>query len=372
MAERTDIVCIRETQTSIKQSVKKLVEMKIEAHGLGKMFTVLDQEIRSCLGGTIIFQGMQNHTAESIKSLEDFRIAYIEEAQSLSQHSLDLLRPTIRWEDKSRGLTSEIWAVWNPDKPTDPIDALLRGETPPEDSAVVSASYNDNPMFPDVLRKEMEYDKRRDPDKYAWIWLGQYRQNSEARVFKNWKIEEFTRPEGTVRRQGADWGFSIDPSVLVSCDIEGNRLYIEHEAYMVGCEIVNLPDLFRGVPESEKWFITADSARPETISYMQKHGFPKINSAIKGKKSVEEGIAFLQSFDIIVHPRCKHVIDELSLFSYRTDPLTGTVLPILQDRRNHTIDSLRYACEGARRAGVKPKEEKKVVRVKYPQSWMAA
>jgi phage terminase large subunit len=195
----------------------------------------------------------------------------------------------------------------------------------------------------------MEYDRERDPEKYAWIWLGEYQRHSEARVFRNWKVEEFERPEGTVYRLGADWGYAIDPSVLVRCSIDGNRLWIDHEAYMIGCEILQLPDLFDRVPDSRKWFITADSARPETISHMQKHGYPKISPAIKGARSLEEGVAFLQSFDIVVHPRCTHVIDELTLYSYKQDPLTEKVLPLLEDKHNHCVDALRYACEGARR-----------------------
>jgi phage terminase large subunit len=119
---------------------------------------------------------------------------------------------------------------------------------------------------------------------------------------------------------------------------------------MVGCEIVHTPDLFLTVPDSEKWPIVADSSRPETISHMRQNGFPKIMSAVKGPKSVEEGIEWLKSHDIIVHPRCTHTIDELTFYSYKTDPLTGKVLPILADRDNHLIDALRYACEASRRA----------------------
>jgi phage terminase large subunit len=141
---------------------------------------------------------------------------------------------------------------------------------------------------------------------------------------------------------------------------------------MVGCEIVNIPDLFARVPDSHRWFITADSARPETISHMRKHGYPKINSAIKGPKSLEEGVEFLQSFDIIVHPRCKHLIDELTLYSYEVDKLTGMVLPKLQDKDNHVIDALRYACEGARRVvKAQPKAEHRV-RNLGPQGFLGA
>lgn len=342
--EPLDFVCIREVQKDLRFSVKRLLESKIERYNAGGYFDVMDKVIKSKVGGTTIFEGMQRHTADSMKSLEGFHRAYCEEAHMLSQRSLDLLRPTIR----SPG--SELWFSWNPDQPTDPVDALLCGDEPPPDSVVITANFDSNPWFPDELRKEMEYDRKRDADKYAHIWLGGYQTHSEARVFKNWKVEEFELPAGTIYRQGADWGYSIDPSCLVRCAMEGNRLYIDYEAYMVGCEITQLPDLFDRVPDSRKWFITADSARPETISYMQKHGYPKVNHATKGKGSIEEGIAFLQSFDIVVHPRCKHMIDELTLYRYKRDPLTDEILPMLEDKNNHLIDALRYACEGARKA----------------------
>lgn len=344
LMKKTDVICVREIQKSLNQSVKKLLELKIESLGVGDRFKVLKTHIESDSGGVISFQGMQNHTADSIKSLEGYDIAWVEEAQGLSQRSLDLLRPTIR---KPK---SELWFSWNPNFSSDPIDILLRGENPPPDSIVAKANYRDNPWLPEVLQKELDYDQQRDPDKFAHIWLGEYQRNSEARVFRNWIIEEFERPLGSIYRLGADWGFSIDPSVLIRCSIDGNRLYVDYEAYLIGCEIVNLPDLFRRVPESDKWFITADSARPETISHMRNNGFPKMNAALKGTGSVDEGIKFLQSFDIVVHPRCTHLIDELTLYSYKTDPLTNQVLPILDDKNNHVIDALRYACEGARRA----------------------
>ena len=346
--------CIREVQRSLEQSVKRLLEDKIKTLGVGRLFGVQAYEIKTPGDGLIIFQGMQNHTADSIKSLEGFDGAWVEEAQSLSQRSLDLLRPTIRKEG------SELWFSWNPENAADPIDAFLRpadGNLPP-DSCVIEVNYSDNPWFPDVLRAEMEYDRGRDPDKFNHVWLGGYTHNSESRVFRNWKVEEFEVDKHAVMRQGADWGFSIDPTVLVQCYIEGRKLYVPYEAYRVGCEIVDTPSLFLTVPDSEKWPIIADSARPETISHMRKNGFPKIMAAIKGARSLEEGIEFLKSFDIVVHPRCKHLIDELTLYSFKVDPLTGKVLPVLEDKNNHAIDALRYACEGARRSNTRKREVK--------------
>ena len=362
----TDIVCVRENQKSLDQSVKKLLEHKIEKLNAGAYFEVQDKRILASNGGRIIFQGMQNHTAESIKSLEGYDIAWVEEAQTLSQRSLDMLRPTIRKNG------SELWFSWNPRHETDPVDALLRGETPPPNATVVEANYSDNPWFPDVLRAEMEYDRSRDPEKYSHVWLGAYERNSEARVFKNWRVQEFDAPDGVIFRLGADWGFSVDPSVLIRCHIDGTRLYVDYEAYMIGCEIVNLPALFMSVPDAEKWPMVADSSRPETISHMRNNGFPKILSAVKGPRSLEEGVEWLKSFDIVVHPRCKHLIDELTLYSYKTDPLTGAVLPMLADKDNHCIDALRYACEGVRRAQ-KQQTVRRVIAPRMPapaSGWM--
>lgn len=351
ICERLDVVCIREVQKSLTYSVKRLLEQKIERFNAGDYFAVQDKKISSRRGGITVFEGMQDQTAESMKSFESFDRAWFEEAQSASQRSLDTLRPTIRKAG------SELWFSWNPKQKTDPIDRLLRSDEPPPGAVVVRTSYRDNPWLPEELHRELEYDRKRDPDKFAHIWMGEYERNSEARVFKNWKVEEFEVDEEALKRQGADWGYSVDPSVLVQCYIKGRKLYVPYEAYMVGCEIADTPALFMTVPEAEKWPITADSARPETISHMRRNGFPKIMAAVKGPKSLEEGVEFLKSFDIIVHPRCVHLIDELTLYCFETDPLTGAVIPKLQDKNNNVIDALRYACEGVRRAARRERAE---------------
>lgn len=342
----TRVACVREVQRSLKNSVKLLVEDKIAALG-AKGFEILDAEIRTPGGGVVIFQGMQNHTADSIKSLEGFDIAWVEEAQSLSQRSLDLLRPTIRKPG------SELWFSWNPNKPTDPVDVLLRGESPPADAVVVEVNWSDNVRLPAALKADLEDDRRRDPDKFLHIWGGRYSLNSEARVFRNWKVEEFETPPDAIHRFGADWGFAIDPTVLVRSHVDGRRLYVDREAWEIGCEIDRTPALFDRIDGARKWLIRADSARPETVSYMRRQGF-RITSALKGHGSLEDGIEFLRSFDIVVHPRCANVINELTLYSYKRDPQTEEILPLLEDKNNHTIDALRYALEELRRTGWKP------------------
>lgn len=360
------IGCYREIQKSIRDSVKRLLDDKIRDCGLQDFYQSTDTEIRGANGSLFVFGGLRTNP-DAVKSTEGLDIAAVFEANKVSQRSWDLLIPTVRKDG------SEIWAEWNPENETDPVDVKFRGpDGAPPGSIVRQVNWDDNPFFPAVLRQEMEWDRKRDPDKYAHVWMGGYVRNSEKRVFRNWTVEEFEVPKDAVIRQGADWGFSIDPTVLVQCYIEGRKLYVPYEAYRVGCEIVDTPDLFLSVPDSEKWTIVADSARPETISHLQKNGFPKIRAAIKGPKSLEEGVEFLKSFDIVVHPRCKHLIDELTLYSYKTDPLTDEVLPVLEDKDNHVIDALRYACEGARRAG--KKERKPLQTTPTPEfgggSWM--
>lgn len=169
-------------------------------------------------------------------------------------------------------------------------------------------------------------------------------------------MEDFETPADAEFRFGADWGFAVDPTVLVRCFLKGRKLYVDQEAYRVGCEIDQTPALFDTIQGSRKWMITADSARPETVSYMRRQGF-RIKAAIKGQGSLEDGVEFLRSFDIIVHPRCKHTADELALYSYKQDPLTNEILPILEDKNNHVIDALRYALEALRRVQPKRPEE---------------
>jgi len=369
-------VCIREIQKTLADSVYALIVDKIKALGVEPLFDIQRDRINTPGGGVIIFRGMQNSTAEQIKSLEGFHIAYVEEAQTLSTASLRQLRPTIRRDPTPEDpYVSEIWFAWNPRFATDPVDDFLRGPVLPPDAIVVNANFSDNPFFPNSLKLEMEFDQRRDRELYEHVWLGEYEKHSESRVFTNWKVQEFEAPEDTIFYFGADWGFAADPTVLVRIFIVGRTIFIDHEAYAVGCEIDHTPYLFaglrdadirklngqayrslsvdqrkwQGVPKCREFQIRSDSARPETISYMQKHGFPKIVPAIKGAGSVEEGVKFLQGFDIVINPRCVHTIGEFRHYSYKIDPHTEVPTSVLADKKNHVIDSARYALEEVRR-----------------------
>jgi phage terminase large subunit len=162
-AERgTSAVCIREAQRTLAQSSKRLIESKIAALGLVNQFKIFNDKIETPGDGLIIFRGMQEHTSESIKSLEGFRIAWVDEAQTLSARSLSLLRPTIRAEG------SELWASWNPRRKSDSIDDFFRARKP-QGAVVVNANWRDNPWFPAVLEDERKTDLSLYPDRYDHI-----------------------------------------------------------------------------------------------------------------------------------------------------------------------------------------------------------
>lgn len=346
MLEGKNVLCIREIQRSIADSVKRLIEAKIEEFGVASLFSVTEAEIRCLSSGAVcIFRGMQNHTAASVKSLEGFDVAWWEEAQTASQRSLDLLIPTIRTPG------SELWFSWNPDDEKDPIEKLLVA-APPEEAVVVTANWSDNPWFPDELRADMERDRTRDPDKYAHVWEGMYRRASEARIFRNWRVGELDVPENIVWFYGIDWGFANDPTAGVRlCFPDDRTLFVSDEVYSTGVDVDRLPAFLSGLPGIEKWPAAADNARPELVSYVRRHGLPRVRPAIKGKGSVEDGIAFLQSFDIVVSKRCPHFAEELRRYAYKTDRQTGEILPVVEDAWNHLIDAARYSMERLHRRG---------------------
>lgn len=332
------ILCARQLQTSIRDSVHKLFCDRIFALGLDEWFYITRESIRCKNGSEFIFKGIQNNVME-IKSMEGVDICWVEEAQSVSDESWEVLIPTIRKEG------SEIWVSFNPDREDDATYKRFV-KNPPENCKTVLVNYNDNPYFPETLRKEMEYCKRIDYPKYEHIWLGKTIMETEAQIFKGkFEVAEFEADEGTQFYYGADWGFANDATALVRCFIENNCLYIDYEAGGVGIEMEELPKLFDTVPDSRKWKIRADSARPETISYVSRHGF-RCFPVKKWKGSIEDGIEYMRSFEkIYIHPRCKNIIDEFKFYSYKKDRVSGDILPIIVDAWNHYIDATRYALE---------------------------
>lgn len=330
------ILCAREFQVSIADSVHRLLSDQIAELSLSDFFTITKTAIKSHCGGEFIFKGLR-HNVNEIKSLEGIDICWVEEAHHVSKDSWKVLIPTIR-KDKS-----EIWITFNPDLASDETYQRFVVNTPP-DTVVKCVNYDSNPWFAEPLISEMNYCRRVDIDAYRNIWLGEPRAISDAIVFKGkYQVDRFDAPQGTQFFYGADWGFSQDPTVLIRCYIIERKLYIDYEAWGIGVEIDATPALFERVPDAKRGPIKADNSRPETISAIRRAGF-SITAAKKWPGSVEDGIAFLRQFEtIIVHERCIHTLDELGRYSYKTDRITGEVLPDLIDKHNHCIDAIRYS-----------------------------
>jgi phage terminase large subunit len=306
--------------------------------GVSHLFNITQSEIRATKGkGVILFQGMQDHTADSIKSLEGFNIAWVEEAQTLSKKSLQLLRPTIRAEG------SEIWFSWNPERVTDPVDEFF--QTLNNDMVLVHVNSEQNPFLPKTLRKERENDRvRMSPEDYEHVWNGAYNEKSDALVFKDkYKVDFFNPLPQWTRLQGLDWGFSQDPTAGVCVFVDDNKLYIRYEAGKTGLELDDTADyLLKHIPEYNLHPIRADNARPESISHVKRKGLPK--TVGEAKLKIEDGVEFMRNFDsIIIHPDCKETIKEFGLYSYKVDKRSGDIQPIIEDKNNHYIDAIRYA-----------------------------
>ena len=337
LQSRIRILCAREWQNSLADSVHTLLSDQIEALCLSRYFEVQATAIYARNGSEFIFSGIRSNVTR-IKSLEGAHIAFVEEAAQISNSSWEILIPTIR------AAGSEVWAAFNPDRPDDPTYERFVTH-PPASAVVLKTTYADNPWFPEVLREEMEYLRRVDDDAFRHVWLGECRQHSDAQIFKGkYVVESFEpQPHWDGPMFGLDLGFSADPSVLTKCWVADSRLYVEAEAWGLHVDIDKLSALIDAVPGARKHTIRVDSSRPETVSYLRQHGVPQCVSVDKWPDSVADGISRMRAFEqIVLHPSCVHTLDEFRSYQYKTDRLTGDVLPDIVDKNNHAIDSIRY------------------------------
>jgi len=346
------ILCAREIQRSIADSVLRLLADQIEFLGLQNVYEVQRSYIRSKINGTLfLFEGLRSNVTK-IKSLEGIDVCWVEEAEAISEESWDVLIPTIR---KSG---SEIWISFNPDLMEDPTYQRFVVNPPPS-AKVVALNFADNPWFAESeLAAEEVYMRRVDPERHSWIWLGQPRKHNDAQVLKGkWRADSLDTAGADGPYFGEDWGFSTDPTALVRCwlfpaSVPGRyKLYIDAERYKVGVPVVDLPPFMRSMPLITGHTVRADNARPELVHHCNNDRGPdgkepplKVESVQKWPGSVEDGVDWLRGCEeIIIHPSCKHTIEEARLWSYKTDRLTGDILPDLVDKHNHCWDAVRYA-----------------------------
>jgi len=343
-AERLRILCTRELQVSIRDSFHREIKDAIErTPWLAAHYDVGVDYLRGRNGTEFIFRGLR-HNSSSIKSLAGIDLTIVEEAEDVPEASWLALEATI-----FRQRRSELWAIWNPQADGSPVDKRFRKD-PPQSSLIAGINWSDNPFFPDgleALRKREQ--SRLDAATYAHIWDGEYLQNSDAQVFAGrFQMDEFEpQRHWDGPYFGLDFGFAQDPTVAIECYIYEDRLYIRREAGKVGLELDDTAAyVAERVPTIGMHTIRADSARPESISYLQRSGLPGIRGVKKWAGSVEDGVSFIRSLDrVVIHPDCAEAAREFRLYSYKRDRLSGDVMPKIVDAHNHYIDALRYALQ---------------------------
>ena len=353
MQTQKRILCTREIQGSIRDSVHKLLATCIEKNNLEKFYSVFRDSIRGKNGTEFIFHGLK-HDPMQIKSLEGVDITWAEECQTIPAKSWSILTPTVL-----RAKGSELWLSLNPNLETDPTyQQFIVNQRP--NQVTVKVNYDSNPFFTDELKAELEYQKEIDYEEYLHIWEGECKKASQAQIFKNKsQVMDFTTPSDAVFYYGLDWGFSQDPTVVLRCFIYDNCLYIDHEAGGKQIELDSTHKLIDDIPMAKQHIIRADSARPESISFIRRQGY-KIESVHKWAGSIEDGIEFIRSFRMVyIHSRCLKTAEEFVKYSYKVDRLTEDILPNIVDAHNHYIDALRYALQPM----IKRKGQPKLARV---------
>ena len=344
------VLCGREYMNSLEDSSMEEVKQAIRSvPWLNAYFDIGEKYIRT--KNRLVwytFAGLR-HNLDSIKSKARILLAWVDEAENVSEIAWQKLLPTVREEG------SEVWVTWNPELDGSPTDTRFRKNTP-DGAKIVELNYTDNPWFPDVLDQERLNDRETlDDQTYAWIWDGAYRENSDAQILAGkYRVAEFDPgKDWDGPYYGIDWGFSQDPTAGIKCWVYDRRLWIEYEAGKVGLENDDIAKfLIDRIPGIEKHTARADSARPETINHVRSDGdgkrnnLPFVEPVEKWSGSVEDGIAHLRSYqEIVIHPRCTEFLKEARLYSYKVDRLTGDVLTKIVDAHNHYIDASRYALQ---------------------------
>ena len=337
------VVCGRQFQASIKDSVKELLEKKIHAMNMAAFFTSTERElINTSTGSRFTFIGMDRNP-DSAKSLEGATVFWGEEAQNFTTRAVEILMPTIR----SAG--ARFYWSWNPKNRTDAVDDMFRGVSPPDKSYIKQVSWRDNAYFLRT-RLKSEYDRslRANPKRHIHIWEGGYDENPDVAVFDNWRIGRIDVPAKIRPRFGMDFGYSHDPNALVKAYVieDMGIIYVAEEAYAHKVPTPRLPALMDTVSEVRDYNITGDSSRPETIEYLQSSGF-NIFGARKGAGSVKNGITWLQGYEIVISPDCPNMAEEIRSYCWAVDK-NGKPLPFpAENQQDHGIDALRYAAEDA-------------------------
>lgn len=327
---KTRILCAREFQNSIADSSHQLLADLIKQYQLTQ-FKVTDKGIFNTQNGSeFIFKGL-HHNEQSIKSIEGIDIAWVEEAQTITQNSLEVLTPTIRKDG------SQIIYTYNRLLEDDPVHVRLVVEGRPN-TLIINVNYHIALKYgymPDVIRLEMEDDKKNRPSLYKVKWLGEP-SSVEGRIFRDWSLIESIPHEARKVGRGLDFGYSVDPTACIEI-FEYNGGYILDELIyrkgMANSEIAT------ALKEGDILTV-ADSAEPKSIDELRAYNLT-IVPAEKGKDSVLHGIQVMQDQRISVTARSQNLWQEYSRYMWDRDR-EGRWLQRPENGNDHALDAVRY------------------------------
>ncbi len=347
------ILCAREIQKSIKDSVKQLLDDQIQGMNLRHLFRSIETEIQGPHGSQFMFAGLKTNP-DSIKSMEGLDAAWVEEANRVSARSIELLVPTLRKP------TSEIWYSWNPESEFDAVDMRFRGKMTPPGSFVRRVSWRDNPWFPDVLRREMDYQRETDPQAYAHVWEGEYRAAPKGSYYGASIVR--AQAEGRI----AHVEYDDAAPVHVSFDLGNGPNMALWFAQFIGQEI-HVIDYLQGDDEAAQeglnWFVREmrgkgyeygtmflphDSRAREKGSgrtfeeMMIEHGF---STQVVPMVSVEDGIEAVRRILPRVHfdaGNCAEGLKSLREYRLDWDEKNRIARGPLKNWTAHASDSFRY------------------------------
>lgn len=345
-------LCCREFQNSMSDSVLALLVSRIKKLGAQDFYDVQRDKILGENGTEFLFKGIRNNV-DNIKSIPEITKCWVEEAQSISTNSLNTLFPTIREEG------SEIIFTFNPRFDTDPVynKYITNGDKNPQ-AIITKVNYYDNPFFSSTLERQRMYMLETDPALYRHIWEGECIYHTDAQIYNGkFSVRDFTPDESWgFPLYGLDFGFSQSHTAFVKVWVKDECVWIEKEACKLKLDLdYTIPYILDRCPEAKDSVILADSARPESISYLKRHGLSQIEPVHKGTNSVEDGISFLRSFrNIYIHPNCENSIREFTMYSYKVNPMTNDITNVVDPKNDHTCDAVRYAVNKLMRAAQNP------------------
>lgn len=352
MQERTRVGCFREFQNSISDSSHQLLADLIAKYKLTS-FKVTDKSIINDLNGSdFLFKGLHRNE-QSVKSIEGIDVGWVEEAQTVSEKSIETLTPTIRKPG------SQIIYTYNRLEEEDPVHKRLVIEGRPN-TLVLNVNYDvamKHGWFPEVLRLEMEDDKERRPALYRHKWLGEP-NTYEGRIYRDWAIISSIPHEAKLVRYGLDFGYSIDPTVIVAIYYYNGGYIIDEIVYQKGLSNKSIADI---LASKERAIVVADSAEPKSIDEIYNYGI-NIQPAFKGPGSVSQGIQFVQDQKISLTSRSQKT--RVAYVNYRWDTDKDDRVINKPDDTIHEwsnpMDAIRYGMTSLR-----PPQEKKPKRVRH-------